>query len=234
MAGKRKRKTIGADEARLLGLLLSGDIAGFEKATGMSMREMELRMRAAGEFGDPGALGDGEFDDDGEFDNDDEEDEEDEDWFDDEEEEDDWRLRPQWLHPDCVDPCNALDLGTCCKYPANRLVHRAVELADFAGRGAAGDPARLLTSVPALLAQIHAVLPGMDRTSAAQLTCPVGRLADALGVNAPVRLADYEPLRPLLAACSDALWAALRTARNQPIAGWTQPHGRSAGPAGGA
>ena len=52
MVAHRKRKTVGAEEARLLGLLLSGDIAGFEKATGTSMREMELRMRATGELGD--------------------------------------------------------------------------------------------------------------------------------------------------------------------------------------
>jgi hypothetical protein len=151
------------------------------------------------------------------------------------EEEDYWRLRPDWLHADCVDPCTALDLGTCCKYPADPLVGRAIALADSVdrtlgelGRGtscvaAAGGLARLLTSVPGLLAQIHAVLPGMTRTSMAQLTCPVGRLDGALDLvclhgcpwacgdpEVPDRRAEFEPLRPLLKSCSHALWAGLR------------------------
>jgi hypothetical protein len=157
-------------------------------------------------------------------------DDEDEFCFDDEE---DWLPRPEWLHADCVDPCTALDLGTCCKYPADPLVSRAVGLVGSVdqalgalGRGdgcaaAAGDLARLLTSVPGLLAQIHAVLPGMSRTSAAQLTCPVGRLGGVLDLvclhgcpwgcedpEVPDRRAEFEPLRPLLEACSDALWEA--------------------------
>lgn len=153
-------------------------------------------------------------------------------YFDDEEE--DWRLRPEWLHADCLDPCTALDLGTCCKYPADPLVGRATALAGSVDRAvgelgreggcaaAAGGLVRLLTSVPGLLAQIHAVLPGMSRTSAAQLTCPVGRLGGVLDLvclhgcpwacgdpEVPDRRAEFEPLRPLLEACSDALWAAL-------------------------
>jgi hypothetical protein len=219
-----RRKTVREEEARLLGLLLSGDIAGFEKATGMSMREMELRMRAGDEPDDDDELG-YDHEDDDEF------------YFD--EEEDDWRLRPDWLHADCVDPCTALDLGTCCKYPADPLVSRAVALADSVdrtlgqlGRGnsgnncvaVAGDLTRLLASVPGLLAQIHAVLPGMARTSMAQLTCPVGRLDGALDLmclhgcpwacgdpEVPDRRAEFEPLRPLLKSCSHALWAGLRS-----------------------
>lgn len=148
--------------------------------------------------------------------------------------EDDWRLRPEWLHADCLDPCTALDLGTCCKYPADPLVKRATALADSVDRtvgelgreegcaAVAAGLARLLTAVPGLLAQIHAVLPGMGRTSAAQLTCPVGRLGGAIDLvcvhgcpwtcgdpGVPGRRAEFEPLRPLLEACSDALWAAL-------------------------
>ena len=222
MTAQRKRKTAGAEEVRLLGLLLSGDIAGFEQATGMSMREMELRMRAAGELADADLIDD-EPDDDADDDADDDDEEEDEDVFYFDDEEDDWRLRPQWLHADCVDPCAALDLGTCCKYPVSPLVRRALELADSldrvlreAGREAgpgAGDLMRLLRSVPGLLAQIHAVLPSLDRTSAAQLTCPVGRLASFLGPGGPRDGARSEALRPLVEACSDALWAALRSRR---------------------
>jgi hypothetical protein len=212
MTAQRKRKTAGAEEVRLLGLLLSGDIAGFEQATGMSMREMELRMRAAGELADADLTDDEPGDDD------------DEDVFYFDDGEDDWRLRPEWLHADCVDPCAALDLGTCCKYPVSPLVRRALELADSVGRvlgeagpgagsGAGpgtGDLTRLLRSVPGLLAQVHAVLPGLDRTSAAQLTCPVGRLASSLGPGARRHGVESEALRPLVEACSDALWAALR------------------------
>ena len=172
MTAQRKRKTAGAEEVRLLGLLLSGDIAGFEQATGMSMREMELRMRAAGELADADLIDD-EPDDDEADDEPDEDDEDDEGegvfYFDDKE--DDWHLRPEWLHAGCVDPCAALDLGTCCKYPVSPLVRRALELADSADRvlGEAGpgtgDLTRLLRSVPGLLAQVHAVLPSLDRTS---------------------------------------------------------------------
>ncbi len=204
---------MGAEEVRLLGLLLSGDIVGFEKATGTSMREMELRMRAAGELGD-----DDEPDDDELYD-----DEPDDEFYDDEDEDDDWRLRPEWLHPDCVNTCTALELRTCCKYPVSPLVRRAVELADCADRI---SRERLLTLVPGLLAQVHAVLPGIDRTAAAQLTCPVGRLAEAAEFGPR---AEFEPLLPLLEACAHALWAAL----NQPIGGWIQPRGRSGGSADG-
>lgn len=59
------------------------------------------------------------------------------DYLDDEEEEEeraDLLLWPQWLHPDCPDPCTALDLGTCCKYPTEPVVRRAVELTDSVER----------------------------------------------------------------------------------------------------
>jgi hypothetical protein len=148
-------------------------------------------------------------------------------------EDDEWP-RPEWLHPDCVNPCLALDLGTCCKDPANPVARRAVELADavdrMLGRPAGGECvrdaaglARLLESVPALLAQVHAVLSGMDATAVAQLLCPVGRLAAALDQvcltgcpwacedpDVPDRRAEFEPLRPLLGECSAALWARAR------------------------
>jgi hypothetical protein len=175
----------------------------------MSMREMELRMRANGQLRD-------EPDDDDEF------------CFDEDEDEDeDWRLRPEWLHPDCVNTCSALELGTCCKYPASPLVRRAVDLADSAGRI---SRERLLATVPGLLAQVHAVLPGLDRTAVAQLTCPVGRLAVAAEFGPRAESEPLLALFPLLEACSHALWAALR---NQPIGGWVQPRGRSEGAADG-
>lgn len=155
--------------------------------------------------------------------------------FDDEfyidDEDDDECLRPEWLHPDCVNPCLALELGTCCKDPANPVGRRAVELADAVDRTlgqldrgecgpAAAALARLLESVPALLAQVHAVLPGMDATAVAQLLCPVGRLGGALDQvclagcpwacgdpGVPDRRAEFEPLRSLLGECSAVLWA---------------------------
>jgi hypothetical protein len=150
--------------------------------------------------------------------------------FDDEEDEfypddDEWP-RPDWLHPDCVNPCLALDLGTCCKNPANPVTRRAAELADAVDRTlgrfghgecarAAAALARLLGSVPGLLAQVHAVLPDMNTTEAARLLCPVGRLTTALDQvcragcpwacedpDVPDRRAEFEPLRSLLGKCA--------------------------------
>lgn len=125
--------------------------------------------------------------------------------------EDGWLPRPRWLHPDCVNVCTALELGTCCKYPDNPLVRVAVDLAsavEAAGREADGAPARLFAFVPGLLAQVHAILPRLNPTAVAQLGCPVGRLAGALD-EAPGQGADLEHLRPLLAECSTALRTAL-------------------------
>jgi hypothetical protein len=147
--------------------------------------------------------------------------------------EDDWRLRPQWLHYQCVNPCMALDLGTCCKYPAEPLVRRAVDVADAvdaavrrAGQGgcapAAAEVARIMLSVPGLLAQVHAAAPGASQASAAQLLCPVGRLAGALDQaceygcpwacgdpEIPDRRAEFAPVAALLEDCATALRAAL-------------------------
>jgi hypothetical protein len=163
-----------------------------------------------------------------------------------------WLLRPRWLHPDCRDVCNALELGTCCKYPDNPLVQVAVDLAgsiegtlgrfgdgagagvaDGAGAGAGNDAgsgcagtaselARLFRLVPGLLAQVHAILPRLNQTAVAQLLCPVGSLAGALEAactyscpwachdpGVPDRRAELEPLRPLLAECSEAIRTAL-------------------------
>jgi hypothetical protein len=151
----------------------------------------------------------------------DESDEDEDEFYLDDEEDDEWS-RPEWLHPDCVNPCLALDLGACCKNPANPVVRRAVELADAVdrmlgqpGNGEcvrdAAELARLLKTVPALLAQVHAVLPGMDAMAVAQLLCPVGRLTADLDQvclagcpwacgdpGVPDRRAEFEPLRSLL------------------------------------
>jgi hypothetical protein len=143
---------------------------------------------------------------------------------DDDDDDDEWS-RPDWLHPDCANPCLALDLGTCCKDPANPVVRRAVELADAVDRvlgrldrgecaQAAAALARLLGSVPGLLAQVHAVLPDMNTTEVARLLCPVGRLTTVLDQacragcpwacedpDVPDRRAEFEPVRSLLGEC---------------------------------
>jgi len=101
------------------------------------------------------------------------------------------RLRPEWLHQDCLNRCLALEVGTCCKNPDNRLVGVAVDLADLVGQslrrlenadceGPDAELAYRLKLIPGLLAQIHAILPRLSPTAVAQLLCPVGRLADAV------------------------------------------------------
>ena len=147
-----------------------------------------------------------------------------------------WLLRPQWLHPDCLNACTALELGTCCKYPDNPLVRVAVDLAESVDRtlgrfgavgagdcaGPAAELARLFSAVPGLLAQVHAILPRLNPTAIAQLLCPVGRLAGALDQacvygcpwacrdpGVPDRRPGLEPLRPLLAESAHAIRAAL-------------------------
>lgn len=206
MTGRRVR----ADEATLVDLLVKGDFAGFEKVTGMSIRDLEPEP------------GDDVFDseDDYLFDDDQDADEE------------DWPLRPDWLHPDCLSVCTALDLETCCKYPDNPLVRVAVDLADSVERavgGLCGDRApaaaglaRHCGLIPGLLAQVHAILPRLNKTALAQLLCPVGRLGSALDqacgrpgqlaradVGAPGWRAELASLRPLLDECADAIRAAL-------------------------
>jgi hypothetical protein len=100
-------------------------------------------------------------------------------------EEDDWP-RPAWLPPDCLGVGFALDMGTCCKNPDNRLVGVAVDLADLVDlslrrlgnvecEGPDAELAYRLKLIPGLLAQIHAILPRLNPTAVAQLLCPVGR-----------------------------------------------------------
>ena len=147
-----------------------------------------------------------------------------------------WEPRPEWMHPECASTLLAQQQGTCCKYPADELVERALELAEAVDgalsgfvRGAydcpqaAGELARLLESVPGLVAEINAGLPATSRTVAAQLLCPIERLL-LLGVElagrrgcpwacgdhgAPDRRAVVAPLIRVLEECDEALWAAV-------------------------
>jgi hypothetical protein len=146
---------------------------------------------------------------------------------------------PEWVHPDCTDPRAALDLGTCCKYPAGTLVRRALDLAEAVDRAlcvfddgdradrecaqTARELAGLFESVRGLVAEIRAVLPGADKTVAAQLLCPVGRLSlvslELAGRSgcpwacddhgAPDRRPVLAPLAAQLEDCDEALWAAI-------------------------
>ncbi len=181
----------------------------------------------------PGGYGDVDI----EFDDDDEAFLDDDDYYDDQY--GDRMPRPEWMHPECADPCAAMDHGTCCKYPADALVRRAIDQAEAVERAlcafdagergdgecarTAGDLARLFDSVPGLVAEIRAALPAMDRTVAAQLLCPVGRLLllslELAGRNgcpwacgehgAADRRPLLAPLIPLLEGCDEALWAAV-------------------------
>jgi hypothetical protein len=139
-------------------------------------------------------------------------------------EDDDWP-RPEWLHPNCLDACFALEVGTCCKNPDNRLVGVAVDLADLVDQsfrrlgnveceGPDAELAYRLKLIPGLLAQIHAILPRLNPTALAQLLCPVGRLANAIDrvctyscpcacedTDMPRLRPEYAHLAPLLSDC---------------------------------
>jgi hypothetical protein len=146
-----------------------------------------------------------------------------------------WQLRPEWMHPECVDPSRALEHGTCCKYPADALVTRALYLAEAIdqtltgfddGNGDCARTARrlicLIECAPRLIGEIREALPTMDRTAAEQLLCPVGRL-DLLVLELSLRsgcpmactkhAADRRPglgpFVPVIEECQEALWAAV-------------------------
>ena len=224
------RRTQRVDEETLLDLLVKGDYAAFAKLTGFTVDQIERRL-------------DGREDHDDALDAD-----EDDDCFFDEEEDDEdgdalaWRQRPPWLHTDCLNVCTALELGTCCKYPDNPLVQCAVELADSVDRTlrrfeggdctrAAAELTRQLSYVPGLLAQVHAILPRLNRTAVAQFLCPVGRLRAAVDQvlmygcpwacgdpEVSDRRAEFGPLSPLLAECSTAIRTALgRRSAERPV-----------------
>lgn len=143
-----------------------------------------------------------------------------------------WRLRPDWLHPDCRNVCLALELGICCRYPDNPLVRVAVNLADsvddLLGRlglncvGTEAELVRALKLIPGLLAQVHAISPRLNQRALAQLLCPVGRLSSALDEvrgggcpwacadpAVPDRRAELAPLAELMAECSVTVRTAL-------------------------
>jgi len=210
------RRTQRVDEATLLDLLMKGDYARFAKLTGYTVDQIERML-------------DGEDDDYDALDDDD-------DYIFDGEKDGDTRAsrrRPSWLHADCLNVCTALELGTCCKYPDNPLVKCAVELADSVDRTlrrfeggdcslAAAELTRQLGCVPGLLAQIHAILPRLNRRAVAQFLCPVGRLRVAVDQvrsygcpwtcecpEVPDRRAESDPLVPLLAESSAAIRAVL-------------------------
>jgi hypothetical protein len=107
-----------------------------------------------------------------------------------------WLPRPAWMHSDCVDRRFAVQNGTCCKYPADDLVLRALDLADAVDetltafdvstgsdcQQAAGGLDRLLKLVPGLIADIRLATADDDQENddqeevVTQLLCPVGRL----------------------------------------------------------
>ena len=144
-----------------------------------------------------------------------------------------WEPRPEWMHPDCFDPRAAVEQGTCCKYPANVLVSRALGLAEAVDQALStfdrGDGdcattgrglARLLETVPGLVADVKAAMAGAEQTVGAQLLCPIGRLillvlelslrsgcpwaCDDHGAHD--RRAEIAPIVPLLEECDAALW----------------------------
>jgi hypothetical protein len=143
-------------------------------------------------------------------------------------EEVDWP-RPEWLHSDCLNVGFALEVGTCCKNPDNRLVGVAVDLADLVDLALsrlrnvdcatpAAELAYRLKLIPGLLAQIHAITPRLNPSAVAQLLCPVGRLASAVDrvcgygcpwacgdPDVPDRRAEFGQLGPLLSDCLSAL-----------------------------
>ncbi|HEY5019337.1 MAG TPA: hypothetical protein VII59_21410 [Streptosporangiaceae bacterium] len=205
MATRRNRRV---DEATLLDLLARGDVAAFEKLTGTTGGDLSRIVSDPDAFDD--AFGDEYFltEDDGE--------------------EDRWP-RPEWLPSGCLNVGFALEVGTCCKNPDNRLVGVAVDLADLVdlalGRltGADCEPpaaelAYRLKLIPGLLAQIHAILPRLNPSALAQLICPVGRLAIAVDQaclygcpwacgdpDIPDRRPEFAQLGPLLSDCLSSL-----------------------------
>jgi len=142
------------------------------------------------------------------------------------------------------DDCVARGLETCCRLSAEPLVRCAVNVADSVDRtvcradegqcaAAAAELTRLLAVVSGLLAQVHAVVPGISRTDAVRLLCPLGRLSVAMNQfrahgcpwacghpeGVPDRLAELEPLGGLLQECAAVIQAAVGFSR-RPRWGW--------------
>ena len=140
------------------------------------------------------------------------------------------------------DGCLAKGLDICCRLSAHPLVRCAVDVAysiDRAiGRAAAGDSSaaaaeltRVLAAVSGLLAQVHAVVPGISRMDAVRLLCPLGSVSAALNQfggcpwapghpeGVPGRRAELEPLGGLLQECAAAVQQAAGFSR-RPRWGW--------------
>jgi hypothetical protein len=211
----RRRESAAEAEARLLGLLRRGDVRGFDRATAEARRALEL-AELADENGD------------------------DDDYFgyDDEEDERDWSP-PEWLHPDCLNACLAMETGTCCKIPADPLVKKVADLADDVDRvrprpgglectGPARELELALAGLSELLVEVVAALPGAGRTAVKQFLCPLGRLASALDEacdyggcpwacgdpDVPDRRAQIAPIRYQIRECSRVVGSTL---------GWPAP-----------
>ena len=143
-------------------------------------------------------------------------------------EEVDWP-QPEWLHSDCLNAGFALEVGTCCKNPDNRLVGVAVDLADLVDLALSrlrnvdcGTPAAelgyRLKLIPGLLAQIHAIAPRLNPSAVAQLSarsaawptrstrCARYGCPWACGdPDVPDRRPEFGQLGPLLSDCLSTL-----------------------------
>jgi hypothetical protein len=140
---------------------------------------------------------------------------------------DDWddeKYRPTWMHPDCESACLALEMGTCCKYPATEMVRQFDDLAGRIGHAVrwtenGADPAegiaeltQLTGPVSAALATLTARIPALRKPEVLQLICPVGRIDGAFDDACEYSddLTDAErtrlaPVREALATCLEAL-----------------------------
>lgn len=150
-----------------------------------------------------------------------------------------WEPRPEWMHPDCADTLLALEHGTCCMYPADALVRRALVVAEKVDRTltefdvaieetkncarTARELVLWIEFAPPLIAEIRAALRTADQATAAQLLCPVNRLSllvlelslrsgcpIACTVHgSPDRRPRLAPFVPVLEECQEALQAAV-------------------------
>ena len=152
-------------------------------------------------------------------------------------EDDDERYRPDWMHPDCVSACLALDLGTCCKYPASDVIGQLLGLADqteaVTKRLDCEEPESVLALIKLgelisiAVARVTAELPAMQRPELCQVVCPLGRISGAIEEcfgwgygGQDFSQSDrrrIDPMRAELRTCQNAAWdlirAALGTAR---------------------
>jgi hypothetical protein len=93
------------------------------------------------------------------------------------------RWSPKWLHRDCASVCLALELGTCCMFPASTLV------ADLAGLGR-NQLFQLICPVEQIAGALAEVcIYGFDEESMPEIAqrrpmlMPVQQLAEELGIR---------------------------------------------------